>query len=133
MPDVKSEPKVEISDPLPNSQPELRSLHNVSIDGFHVGQVEVNYLGKEDVKLIRGLAKGKLKRKLEVGQPFCVRLMVDAVKGIPVSKLGKKGLFALVDALKNKFVGLEDREIYVMELLPNGEKRIVGRGQDLRV
>jgi hypothetical protein len=108
-------------------------LHEIEIDGQRVGRVEVGYLQKEDIKLMKGLSRGRLKRKLKVGQPFGVRLIINAKEGVPTSTLGRDGVLALVEALKERFKGLEERDVFILELLPNGKKRILGRGHSLKL
>jgi len=126
-------PKVDISEPLPGSEPGCKTLHDVSVDGAYAGKLDVCLLRKEDVKLFKGLTRGKLKRKLEVGKPFSVRLILEPERGLPLSRLGKDGVLAIVDAVMSKLEGMDESELYVLELLPDGRKQLLGKGHELRV
>ena len=59
-------------------------------------------------------------------------MFIDVEKsGVTASTLGTEGLLELVESLKAKLKGLEDRDIYIMERL--GEKRnMIGRATDLK-
>jgi hypothetical protein len=59
-------------------------------------------------------------------------VFIDVEKsGVTASTLGREGLLELVESLKAKFKGLEERDIYILERL--GEKRnIIGRVTDLQ-
>ncbi|MDQ1278766.1 MAG: hypothetical protein QG670_26 [Thermoproteota archaeon] len=57
------------------------------------------------------------KRKLKVGQPYGVQVFIDTIKdGIRVSELGNTGLKEIIDALKETFKELEEKDIYSLEL-----------------
>jgi len=113
---------IEVSEPLPASKTGYRTVHNVRSEGRYVGYVEVNYLQKKDIKAFR-----RTKRKLRRGQPFGVQEFIDKEKGGgTASMLGRERLLEIAAALKAKFKGLEERDIYFLEL--DGEKRnIIGR------
>jgi hypothetical protein len=118
---------IEISEPLPESKVDLRTVHDILLDGKRVGHVNVEYIQKDEVKTFRKYTK----RKLKVGQPFGVHVFIDAVRnGVKASDLGKDGLLKLIDALIEKFRGLEKRDIYVLELNENG-KEIVGKASEI--
>lgn len=118
---------VEISEALPESEPEVRTVHEIRLNGKYVGFVDVGYLRKQDVKTFQRYAK----RKLKAGQPFGVQLFIDASKsGITAKQIGLAGLQEIVKAVKTKFVGLEDRDIYVLEVVA-GNKKPLGRGEAL--
>jgi len=117
---------IQISEPLASSKDDA-TTHDILLDGKRIGYVNVSYLGKEDVKTFRKYAK----RKLVAGQPYNVQLFIDAVHGpLNVETLGKGGLREIVIALVKHFKGLEERDIYVLELNPRG-KSIIGRGSQL--
>ena len=118
---------IDVSEPLPESTMGYKTIHHINSDGSYIGFVEVGYLQKKDVKTFK-----RLKRKLRTGQPFGVQVFIDVEKsGVTASMLGKEGLLELVESLKAKFKGLEERDIYILERL--GEKRnIIGRVTDLQ-
>lgn len=123
--------KIEISEPLPESELGYRTLHEIRIDGKYVGYVDVGYLRKEDIKTFKGLTKGKLKRHLKPGQPFGVQLFINSVRGMSADELGTEKIKEIVECLKAKLKGLDDRDLFIIELRADG-KRIIGRGIDLR-
>ena len=118
---------IDVSEPLPESTVGYRTIHHIKSDGSYIGYVEARYLQKKDVKTFK-----RLKRKLKVGQPFGVQVFIDVEKsGVTASTLGREGLLELVESLKAKLKGLEERDIYIMERL--GEKRnMIGRATDLK-
>ena len=118
---------IEISDPLPESSIGYRTVHKMTSDGKYIGYVDVGYLQEEDVKTFR-----RTKRRLRVGQPFGVQLFIDIEKsGVTASSLGRKGLAEIVEALETRFNGLEERDIYILEL--EGDRRkIIGRAPDIK-
>jgi len=117
---------IEISDPLEGSEPGYRTFHDILLDGKKIGKVNVGYIGKEDLKTFK-----RSKRKLKVGQPFGVQVFIDSVEGkVSASDLGFGCLKELSDRLKEKLKGLEDRDIFIMEVTPS-RKEIVGRWDKL--
>jgi hypothetical protein len=118
---------IDVSEPLPESTVGFKTIHHIKSDGSYIGYVEAGYLSKKDVKTFK-----RLKRKLKVGQPFGVQVFIDVEKsGVTASTLGTEGLLELVESLKAKLKGLEDRDIYIMERF--GEKRnMIGRATDLK-
>ena len=120
---------VEISEALPESEPEVRTVHEIRLNGKYVGFVDVGYLRKNDVKTFQRYAK----RKLKAGHPFGVQLFIDASKsGFTAKQIGLAGLQEIVKAVKTKFVGLEDRDIYVLEVV-TGNKKPLGKGEALTI
>ena len=118
---------IDVSEPLPESTVGFKTIHHIKLDEKYIGYVEASYLQKKDVKAFK-----RLKRKLKVGQPFGVQVFIDVEKsGVTASSLGKEGLLELVESLKTKLKGVEERDIYIMELL--GKKRnMIGRATDLK-
>ena len=117
---------IEISEPLEGSKPGFRTLHEILLDGKKIGEVDAGYLEKEDLKTFK-----RSKRKMKVGQPFGVRiLMYSAESGISVSDLGFGGMKEIADRLKEKLTGLEDRDIFILEITAS-KKNIVGRWNKL--
>jgi len=113
---------IEISEPLEGSKPGLRTLHEILLDGKKIGRVDVGYLEKEDLKTFK-----RSKRRMKVGQPFGVQVSMDSAEsGVPVSDLGFEGISKIADRLKEKLVGLEDRDIYFLEVTAL-KKNVVGR------
>mgnify|MGYP001034149701 CR=1 FL=1 len=117
---------IDISDPLPGSKPGYKTLHDILKDGKRIGYVEAGYLTAEDVKTFK-----RSKRRLSVGQPFGVQLFLDVPNGgVSAKDLGSDGLRGVVDAVRKKLAGLEERDIYVIELLPTG-RNLLGRASSL--
>lgn len=84
--------------------------------------MDVGYLEKEDLKTFK-----RSKRRMKVGQPFGVQVSMDSAEsGVPVSDLGFEGISKIADRLKEKLVGLEDRDIYFLEVTAL-KKNVVGR------
>ncbi len=119
---------IEISEPLPESKPGLTTLHDILLDGRRIGYVEVTYLQEDDVKAFKKYAKG---RKLSVGKPYGTRVFIDT-KGshVTAAQLGKERLSEIADAAKSKFDGLEDRDIFLLEITDGG-KKIISRASEL--
>lgn len=117
---------IEISEPLPGSKPGYRTLHDILRDGKRIGCVDAGYLTAADVKTFR-----RSKRRLSLGQPFGVQVFIDTAReGVSAKDLGREGLRDVVDAVKRKLVGLEEKDIYILELLPAG-RNPVGRASSL--
>ena len=118
---------IDVSEPLPESTTGHKTIHHIKSDENYIGYIEASYLQKKDVKAFK-----RLKRKLKVGQPFGVQVFIDVEKsGVTASTLGKEGLLEIVESLKAKLKGVEERDIYIMELL--GKKRnMIGRATDLK-
>lgn len=112
---------IEISEPLPESKPGLTTTHDIFLDRKRIGYIEVTLLQEDDVKAFKKYTK----RKLLVGQPYGMRIFIDA-RGTRViaSELEKSVLSEIVAAAKGKFKGLEDRDIYLLELTDAGKKII---------
>ncbi len=116
---------IQISDPR-ESSPSIKSVHDIAMDGERIGYVNVNYIQSNEVKTYRKYTK----RKLSVGQPYGVQVFIDAVSGrISAQTLGREGLRTLVAALKEKLKGLEERDVFILELNNRG-KTVVGRGSE---
>lgn len=117
----------ELSEPLPGSKSGSQSIHEILMDGKKIGTVEVNYLDKAEAKTFGKYSK----RKLKVGQPFGVRVMIESTEyGVGADQLGQEGMRALVDAVTAELPGLEDRDMYVLEITSKG-KKMIGRGSQL--
>ncbi len=117
---------IEISEPLEGSNPGVRTLHEILMNGRKIGSVDAGYIGKKDLKTFK-----RSKRKLKLGQPFGVQVFIDSVESnVTASDLGFKGMNELADSLKDKLKGLEDRDIYILEITPS-RKEIVGRWDKL--
>jgi len=117
---------IEISEPLPGSKSGYKTLHDILKNGRRIGYVDAGYLTAEDVKTFR-----RSKRKLSVGQPFGVQVSIDVPKGgVSARDLGKEGLREVVEAVMKKLPGLEERDIYVIEILPAG-RNLIGRASSL--
>lgn len=120
---------VEISEPSPESEPGFRTVHEIRLNGKYVGFVDVGYLTKKDVKTFQRYAK----RKLSAGQPFGLQLFIDVSKsGVTAKQIGLAGLKEIVQSIKTKFGGLEDRDVYVLEVVA-GDKTPLGKGENLTI
>jgi len=116
---------IQISDPREGSSG-VTSVHDLMKDGERLGYVNVNYIQANEVKTYRKYTK----RKLAVGQPYGVQVFIDATKEKSSAQtLGKEELHDLVVKLKEKFDGLEERDIFMVELNSHA-KRIIGRGSE---
>jgi len=115
---------IEISEPLPGSQIGYKTTHSINIDGKYVGRIEVGYMTQSDVKTFKKYAK----RKVKVGQPFGVQIFIDSIKGRSAKDLGREKLAEIVATAKSKFIGLEARDIYILEINKDGKNVIIGRG-----
>jgi hypothetical protein len=59
-----------------------------------------------------------------------VQVIIDATEGkISAQTLGKEGMHALITALKEKLKGLDERDVFILELNSRG-KTIIGRGSE---
>jgi len=118
---------IEISEPLSESKIGFRTRHDILLNGKRMGYVDVAYMQKEDINTFQKYTK----RRLKVGQPFGVQIFIDATKGdVRVSELGREGLREIVETVKGRFSGLEERDIYILEL-DGGKKNIIGRASNL--
>ncbi len=118
--------EIKISEPLSNSEIGYETFHDIILNGKNVGQVSVQYVTKDDVKSFK-----RSKRKMKVGQPFCVRICIDATKGgMKISDIGKDRMLQVVEAVKKRFQGLEEKDIGILELC-NGRKNIIGNVSNL--
>ena len=118
---------IEISEPLLQSKVGILTVHEIFFKGKRIGHIDVGFVQDNDVKTFRKHTK----RKLSVGQPYETQLYID-VRGTDVTanNLGKKGPSEIVDAMKEKFKWLEDRDIYIMELT-DASKKIVCKASEL--
>ena len=124
---------VEISEPLSGSEPRFRTIHEIKLNGKCVGTVDVGYMTEKDAKMLRGYSKGKLKREFKAGKPFGVKIFIDAQKcGVSAKQIGLQGLREIVEAIKERFEGLEDQDIYVLEVTAEGKKPL-GKGENLNI
>ena len=117
---------IDISEALPESKIGFNTVHNLLQDTKRIGYIDVSYLQKEDAKTFQRYTK----RKLKAGQPFSMQVFIDASSGISAATLGSEDLKEIVNTLKEKFSGLEDRDIYILEL-DAGKKNIVKRASAL--
>lgn len=117
---------VQISEPLPGSKIELSTVHDVLLNSKRIGRVDVGYVQKNEVKSFQKYTK----RKLKAGQPFGVQIFIDITGGMRASDLGKEGLKEIINAVKEKFNGLEEKDIYILEL-DGSKKNIIGRASNL--
>jgi len=113
---------ITISEPLPDSKKGYRSIHDILSNNSKIGSVEVNYLQSDEAKAFK-----RLKRKLKVGHPFNVKVILDAEDQL----LTKDTLAKVVQTTLNSFKGLEPRDIYVMKENKSG-KEYIGKGSSFR-
>lgn len=117
---------IDISEPLPESKVGYKTVHSIMLNGKRIGYVNVEYIQKDEVKSFRKHTK----RKLKIGQPFGVHVVIDATKnGVKASDMGKEGLLRMINALLEKFRRLEKRDIYILELNEKG-KEVIGRASE---
>jgi len=118
--------EIQISESKPESKIGYETIHDIYLDNKNVGYVIVQYATKEDIKAFK-----KSKRKLKIGQPFGVRLCIDADKGgVTTSEIGKPNIIRIVDLLKSRFSGLEERDVGIIEF-DKGKKNIIGKISNL--
>jgi hypothetical protein len=117
---------IEVSEPLPESKIGFSSVHNLLMDGKRIGYIDVGYIQKEDVKTFQRYTK----RKLKAGQQYSMQLFIDTSSGVKAGTLGPEGLKEIVKAVKEKFAGLEDKDVFILEL-DAGKKKIVKRASEL--
>lgn len=115
-----------ISQPLPGSREGYETRHEVLLEGRRIGIAEVSYSQKEDIKIFRKYVR----RKLRVGQPFNARVLLNADEGFSAENLGRDALKQIVEALLDRFKGLEARDIYMAEI-KQGKIQPVGRGHEI--
>ena len=115
------ETKIQISDAHVESEPSYRSHHTISREGKHLGQLIVEYAQKEDVKAFKRI------RKLRTGEAFKATITVEDVEG---GGLERKDVQEITKAVRRRFKGLRERDIYVVEI-KNGRKNFIGRASSL--
>lgn len=116
----------QISEPLIESKAGITEEYNLLKNGERVGCMRVGYIQKDEVKSLRKYTK----RNLTIDQPFGVQVFIDTVNSqINEKNFSKEGLHQIVVTLKDRFKGLEERDIFILELNKQG-KTIVGRGNE---
>jgi len=113
--------RIEISEALPESKFGDSTSHIISMDGKHLGHLNVEYAQKEDVEAFKKL------RNLRLGEPFRCTVSVEDVEG---TELEKEVLREIVKAVKRRFKGLRDGDIYIVEIR-GGSKNFIGRASNL--
>ena len=113
--------RVKISDFLPESEQGYRSLHTISLDNESSGQILVEYAQKEDVKAFKRL------KKLRIGDPYKGTI---TVKNREIVDPKREELQEITKAVKRKFKGLKNRDLYVVEI-KEGRKNLIGRVSNL--
>ncbi|MFQ6075164.1 MAG: hypothetical protein ACE5Z5_03360 [Candidatus Bathyarchaeia archaeon] len=116
---------IEISEPLPESKQGYNTVHDILLEGERIGSVSVGYLRKDEIKAFR-----RTKRRLRVGQPFGVQVFIDTSGGKKAESSDRRVLREIVNALMTKFKGLEERDIYLLEVSETG-KKVIGRATSL--
>lgn len=107
---------IEISESLPESKPNYRTSHNIFLDGRCLGSLIVELAQEEDAEAFKRL------KKLRVGDPFkCMITM--AMEGTGVED---EDFMEIAKVVRRKFKGLEDGDIYIVEI-KDGRKSFVGR------
>lgn len=112
--------RVRISDALPESEPGHKTKHNISLDGQNASQIIVEYAQKEDVEAFKKL------KNLNIGEPF----KCTFIKNTGKTELQNTDLQEIVKAVKKKFKGLKDSDIYIIEI-KDGHQNFVGRASNL--
>ena len=109
-------PRIAVSEPLPESKPGYSTPHTVSLDGHEIGKITVEFAQAEDVE---GFKKAKT---LHVGDAFKCSLTVTVGR----ASVKDEDFQELLKALRRKFKGLKEGDIFVTEI-KDGRKNIVGR------
>jgi DNA-directed RNA polymerase subunit RPC12/RpoP len=116
---------VQISEPLEDSKPGLRTTHSISIEGKKVGRTTIEYLQEEDLK-----AFAKISKSLKTGDAFQARIFIDSSTGTSVASLGSVGLAEIVKVLKKRGKNIRERDIFVVSI-EGGKDKLVGRAESL--
>ncbi|MCJ7632292.1 hypothetical protein MUP77_07855 [Candidatus Bathyarchaeota archaeon] len=112
--------RVEISEALPGLETGLKSSHTVSLDKQSSFKISVEYAQKEEVEAFKRL------KNLHIGDAFKGTLFIEKGEG----EVKTADLAELVKAIKKKFKGLKDRDIYIVQL-KDGEKNVLGRASNI--
>ena len=117
----KEETKIQISEAHVESEPSYRSQHTISREGKRLGQLIVEYAQKEDVKAFKRI------RKLRIGEAFKATITMEDMGS---SGVEKKDVQDMAKAVRRRFKGLRERDIYAVEV-KNGRKNFIGRASNL--
>lgn len=109
-------PRITISEPLPESKINYSTNHTISLDGKNIGNITVDFAQAGDVE---GFKKVK---KLHVGEAFKCALTITIDK----TSITSEDFQEIIKNLKRKFKGLKEDDIFVTEI-KDGRKNIVGR------
>ena len=113
--------RVEILEALPESEPDYKTSHIISLDGKSFCKIDVEYAQKEDVKAFKRF------RKLRIGDPFKGIITTEKTE---VGEVKREDLQEIIKAVKKRFKGLKGMDIYIVEL-KNGQKESIGKASDL--
>lgn len=113
--------RVEASEPLPESKLGYSTSHALSLDGKPFGLLTVEYAQEEDVEVFKKL------RNLRVGGAFKCTVSVESAEEAAPKK---EDLSEIAKAVKRKFKGLRDADIYFVEM-KEGKKNFIGRASNL--
>jgi hypothetical protein len=108
--------RITVSEPLPESKAGYSTHHKVLLDGKELGNITVEFAQAADIE---GFKKVKT---LHVGDAFKGAFALNAEK----SSIPDEDFQELIKALRKKFKGLKEGDIFVSEI-KGGRKNIVGR------
>jgi len=108
--------RIEISEPLPESEPKHRTSHNIFLDGRRLGSLTVEFAQGEDVEAFKRL------RKLHAGDPFKCTITITT-EGAHVEN---EDFMEIAKTVRRKFKGLKDGDTYIVEI-KGGSKSFVGK------
>jgi hypothetical protein len=112
---------IEVSDALPESKAGYRTLHALTQEGRSLGQIAVEYAQKADVRAFKRI------RSIRLGEPFKATVTLIATGDASVKR---ENLPPIAQAVKKRFKGLVNQDIYLMEE-KEGRKTVIGRASDL--
>lgn len=112
--------RVKISEALPESKEGLKTKHDISLDGQNVSQIIVDYAQKDDVEAFKKV------RNLKISEAFKGTLIKNTGK----IELKNEDLQEMVKAVKKKFKGLKESDIYIVEM-KDDHQNFVGRASSL--
>lgn len=69
---------------------------------------------------------------MKIGQPFGVQIFIDTTSGTRAREIGITGLKEIIKVVIDKFSGLEERDIYLLEV-GDGRKNALSRASNLEM
>lgn len=109
-------PRIAISEPLPESKLNYSMHHTVSLDGQNIGNITVEFAQEGDVEGFKKL------KSLHIGDAFKCAFTIT----IDRTNIKDEDFQEIMKALRRKFKGLREGDIFVTEIR-EGRKNLVGR------